>query len=133
MFMKNSREVRGENAESYVAVIASAAKQSMRQQESKSGLLRFSQMTDYFSWSYALTLPTGRANMSDHAGVDHHHKAAEHHEHAAKHHREAAKHHEAGDHDKAAHHAHSAHGHASHAEHHHVEASRHHAEHHGQH
>jgi hypothetical protein len=38
MFMKNSREVRGENAESYVAVIASAAKQSMRQQEGKSGL-----------------------------------------------------------------------------------------------
>src|SRR3981081_4590545 len=71
--------------------------------------------------------------MSDHAGVEHHHKAAEHHEHAAKNHREAAKHHEAGDHEKAAHHAHTAHGHASHAEEHHAEASRHHAEHHGQH
>ena len=39
-FMHNSGATRRGNAKSYLAVIASEAKQSMRQQESKSGLLR---------------------------------------------------------------------------------------------
>jgi hypothetical protein len=39
-FKQNSRASRGENAGSYLNVIASAVKQSIRQEESKSGLLR---------------------------------------------------------------------------------------------
>src|SRR6201997_5942927 len=109
-----------------------AMPRNIDEQPQQSCLAAVSIMSALLHKNGGLYSPHREIFMSDHAGVEHHHKAAEHHEHAARHHREAAKHHEEGNHETEPHHAHTPQGPSPHATHHATEAAKPHVEHHGQ-